>query len=81
MVGGLRVHAAISRKAFIVAKGDIGGLGSDFSYQLFGGFGLNLSKRIATVFGYRHLAVDYRNNGFVFDTALSGFLGGFGFRF
>jgi hypothetical protein len=82
-VVGFRLKAALSRAAYLTAKADIGGfgLGSELSWQLFGGLGLNLSPRVFTVFGYRHLDVDYRNNGLIFDVALSGFVGGFGFRF
>jgi hypothetical protein len=82
-VVGLRLKAAVSRAAYLTAKADIGGfgLGSELSWQLFGGLGLNLSPRVFTVFGYRHLDVDYRRNGVIFDVALSGFIGGFGFRF
>jgi hypothetical protein len=80
---GLRLRAALSRAAYLTAKADIEGfgLGSELSWQLFGGLGLNLSPRVFTVFGYRHLDVDYRRNGVILDVALSGFVGGFGFRF
>lgn len=82
-VVGLRLRAALSRAAYLTAKADIGGfgLGSELSWQLFGGLRLNLSPRVFTVIGYRHLDVDYRREGVIFDVALSGFVGGFGFRF
>ena len=84
-VVGMRLKASLSRKVFVTAKADVGGfgIGSDLTYQLFGGLGLNLGRRLTTVIGYRHLDVDYRRTSgdFVFDTALSGLVAGFGFRF
>ncbi len=82
-VVGLRLRAALSRAAYVTAKADIGGfgIGSELSWQLFGGLGFNFSSRFFTVLGYRHLDVDYRRNGVIMDVALSGFVGGFGFRF
>jgi hypothetical protein len=80
---GFRLKSSVSRRIYLAAKADIGGFGpgSGLSWQLFGGVGLNLGRRIFTVLGYRHLDVDYRKDGFVFDVALSGFVGGYGFRF
>ena len=84
-VVGMRLKASLSRAVFVTAKADVGGfgIGSDLTYQLFGGLGLNLGSSLTTVIGYRHLYVDYRrtSNDFVFDAALSGLVMGFGFRF
>jgi len=84
-VVGMRLKASLSRAVFVTAKADVGGfgIGSDLTFQLFGGLGLNLSPRLTTVIGYRHLDVDYRRarTDFVYDVALSGLVAGFGFRF
>jgi len=81
----MRLKASLSRAVFVTAKADVGGfgIGSDLTFQLFGGLGLNLSPRLTTVIGYRHLDVDYRRarTDFVYDVALSGLVAGFGFRF
>ena len=80
-VGGLRGRMHLTPKAFVVGKFDLGGGGSEFTYQLFGGFGLQLNPQIALIGGYRHLSVDYNRNGFLFDTALAGPILGIGFKF
>jgi hypothetical protein len=61
--------------------GDAGGGGSSFTYQIFGGGGVDLHEHYALVFGYRYLKVDYDKNNFLMDTALKGPLFGFTFKF
>jgi hypothetical protein len=70
-------------KVFVTLKGDIGGFGaaSTFTFHLFGGGGVNVGKHMTIVAGYRYLDVDYRSKDFVYDTAMSGLLLGFGLRF
>jgi len=43
---------------FFMDRFDLGGRGSKFTYQLFGGLGNNLNKKVALVFGYRDLDVN-----------------------
>ncbi len=81
LVGGIRVKAALSRAVYVTAKADVGGIGSDLTYQLFGGIGLNLSQRLTTIIGYRYLDVNYRGGNTIFDVAMAGIITGFGFRF
>jgi len=81
---GLRGKIPLSPRFFLTAKGDLGGfgVGSHFTWQLFGGLGINVGKRAALVLGYRNLDVDYSdNNGFLFDMAIRGPMLGFGFKF
>ena len=81
---GLRGKIPLSPRFFLTAKGDLGGfgVGSHFTWQLFGGLGINVGKRAALVLGYRNLDVDYSdNNGFLFDMAIKGPVLGFGFKF
>jgi opacity protein-like surface antigen len=59
---------------------DSGG-GSKFTYQLFGGLGYNLNKKVALVVGYRDLDVNYDKNNFVFDMSQRGPIMGVGFKF
>ena len=83
-VFGLRGKIPLSPRFFLTAKGDLGGfgVGSHFTWQLFGGLGINVGKRAALVLGYRNLDVDYSdNNGFLFDMAIRGPMLGFGFKF
>jgi hypothetical protein len=81
VVGGLRGRAKLSEKWFLTGKGDVGGGGSDITYQLFGGVGFNLCEKGSLVLGYRYLKVDYDNDDFLFDMSLKGPMLGFTFRF
>jgi hypothetical protein len=80
-VAGLRGRAALSQRWFITGKADLGGGGSKFTYQLFGGVGVNVSKRVALVGGYRDLNVNYDKDGFLFDMSLHGPIIGIGMKF
>ncbi len=78
---GLRGRAALSERWFVTGKADLGGGGSNFTYQLFGGVGVNVGKRYALIAGYRDLSVNYNKDGFLFDMSLHGPVFGFGIRF
>lgn len=80
-VVGLRGKAALSEKVFFIGRFDLGGGGSKFTYQLFGGLGYNFNKKVAFVFGYRDLDVNYDKNNFVFDMSQRGPIMGVGFKF
>lgn len=81
VVGGLRAKAPITPRIFLSGLADVGGGGADLTFQLFGVVGFNFTEHFTGVFGYRHLDVDYRRNGKVFDVAFSGLVAGFGYRF
>lgn len=80
-VVGLRGKAALSKKMFVTGKFDLGGGGSKFAYQIFGGAGYNVTPKIALIFGYRVLDVDYNKNSFVYDMNQRGPIVGLGFKF
>ena len=80
-VGGLRGKMALSQKMFLTGKFDLGGGGSHFTWQVFVGAGYNLNPKIALIFGYRVLDVDYDKNNFVFDMNQRGPILGLGFKF
>lgn len=80
-VGGLRGSAHLSEKLFVSGKFDLGGGGSKFTYQLFGGGGYEINKKIALLFGYRVIDVDYNKNNFVYDMNQRGPVLGIGFKF
>jgi len=80
-VGGLRGKMALSQKMFLSGKFDLGGGGSQFTWQVFAGAGYNLNPKIALIFGYRVLDVDYDKNNFVYDMNQRGPILGLGFKF
>jgi len=81
VVGGARTRLYLAPKWFVVGKGDLGGGGSKFTYQLFGAVGFQVSQHIALLGGYRYLHIDYDKDNFLFDMGLSGPIFGAGFRF
>ncbi len=80
-VGGIRGRAHLTPKLFLVGKADLGGGGSKFTYQLFGGVGYQINQRLAIIGGYRDLSVDYDKDLFLFDMSLQGPLVGLGIKF
>lgn len=80
-VAGVRGKAALSKKAFVTAKADMGGGGSKFTYQLFGGIGYSIKENIALIGGYRVLDVNYNKNGFLYNMNQRGPIFGVGFKF
>jgi len=65
------------------AEGDVGGFGvsSDLDWQVLGTIQYQLEDWITLEAGYRYLAVDFEDDGFVFDVALSGPIVGASLRF
>lgn len=80
-VVGLRGKTAVSKKVFVTGKFDLGGGGSSFTWQLFGGGGYNLNEKVALILGYRVLDVNYDKNNFVYDMNQRGPIMGLGFKF
>lgn len=69
---GLNFRYQPAEKWHLFAKGDVGAGGSDFTWQLFGGAGYDLGSCCSLVAAYRHLDVDYDNEGLLYDVQLSG---------
>ena len=80
-VVGIRGKTHVSKRVFVTGKFDLGGGGSNFTYQLFGGVGILVGKRYALIAGYRDLDVNYNKDGFLFDNALHGPIFGLGIKF
>ncbi len=82
-VGGMRGRTAVSKsqKVFVTGKFDLGGGCSKFTYQVFGAGGYNVNDRIAVIFGYRLLNVNYSKNNFIYDITQRGPIVGLDFRF
>jgi len=82
-VVGLRWNAQLGRGFFLAGAADVGGFGvaSDFTWQLLGTLGYRFNDWFSARAGYRHLDVDYENDGFVWDVEMSGPIVGATFRF
>jgi len=80
-VGGVRGRYAVTKRIVLIGKADLGGGGSQFTYQLFGGAGFNVSRTVSLIAAYRLLHVDYDKDNFLFDMGLSGPVLGASFRF
>jgi len=80
---GLRGRLNLSPEFFLTSWGMIGGFGvsSDFTWDVMGGLGYEVSDSISLVAGYRGLGVDYKHDGFVFDVVQDGPILGAVFRF
>lgn len=82
-VFGVRGLVNVSPKVFLNGKFDIGGgLGADFTDQIYLGGGYRFTKSIALVGGWRYLKTDYDDSeGFLFDTSMNGIMVGARFSF
>ena len=63
---GLRVRHQLAPGSELQFLGDVGGfgVGSDFTWQLFGGYAFDFwGSNLHGVVGYRALAVDYTQDG------------------
>lgn len=81
VIVGLRGQVHVSRIFSLIGRGDVGGGGSDFTYQLFGGGGIDVSKNASLFLGYRYLYVKYTRGNSLFDVGLNGVVLGAAFRF
>jgi hypothetical protein len=70
----VRFQAPLGPRWALQTYGDIGGfgVGSHLSWQLQAMIDYELSRRWSLSGGWRHLDIDFDNNGFVFDAALDG---------
>jgi opacity protein-like surface antigen len=80
---GLKGRLNLSPEFFLTSWAMIGGFGvsSDFTWDVMGGLGYEVSDSISLVAGYRGLGVDYKHDGFVFDVVQDGPILGAVFRF
>ena len=71
---GLHGHYQFENGVFVTSLSQVGGfgVGSDLTWDSFGGIGYRFNDTVSAIAGYRHLEVDYEHNGFVFDVELSG---------
>lgn len=80
-VVGARVLYPVSDTVALLGYADVGGGGSDLTYQLLAGMNWDFSRNLSAKVGYRYLYWDYENDGTVWDMAGSGPYLGLGIRF
>ena len=84
---GLKLKQKLGNRFSFSLEGDIGGFGagSDFAWQLFPSFGVNLGKSTTLGIGYRVLSMDYETGSdeelFKYDVITSGIAIGAAFAF
>jgi hypothetical protein len=70
---GLRGRYNFNKVFYTAVRGEVGGgVASDLMWEVEGVIGINLTRSIFTEIGYRALAVDYDNDGLLFDTTMHG---------
>ena len=79
---GFRGRLHLTDKLYLAARGDIGGFGvaSDLTWNAFAAFGYQWTRSFSTELGYRHLAIDYSDGGFIYDAEMSGIYLGMTFK-
>ncbi len=80
-VVGLWVHHPVSEEVSLLGYADVGGGGSDLTYQFMAGVNWEFKEDWTAKFGYRYLSWDYEDDGTVWDMSASGPYLGVGFRF
>lgn len=80
-VAGLRAQAALGHGFGLSAYGDIGAGASRLTWQRRATVDYAFNENWSASIGYRHLAVDYRRGGFVYDTSMSGPIAGVSYCF
>jgi len=70
---GLRARYNFNKTFYTAVRGEVGGgVASDLMWEVEGIVGINWTRSIFTEIGYRALAVDYDNDGLLFDTTMHG---------
>jgi hypothetical protein len=71
---GYRTRYDFESGIFLTHFAQVGGfgVGSDLTWDAFGGIGYQFNESVSAIAGYRHLEVDYEHAGFVFDVEMSG---------
>ena len=78
---GVRVGYKLSDKWSLVGYADLGGGGTEKSWQLLAGATYRFSDTVSAKFGYRILNNDFDEPDLLYNAKLGGFYGGVGFRF
>lgn len=82
-LAGLRAFLPLTEKLSLQGQADIGGfgVGSDLTWSVLATVNYVFTEHLSASAGYKVLDVDYRHNGHVYDTRLSGPVLGLTYRF
>jgi hypothetical protein len=80
-VVGVRGLYPVADQVTLMGYADVGGGGSDLTYQFMGGVNWEFKKDFTAKAGYRYLSWDYENDGTVWDMSASGPYLGLGIKF
>jgi hypothetical protein len=82
VIGG-RFRFDLGRGFGLSTYADIGGfgVGSDLTWQVYGGISYAFNDAISAAAGWRHLSVDYDDDGYLYDVDYTGPIIGVTFRF
>ncbi len=80
-VVGVRILHPVTEHVSLLAYGDVGGGGSDLTYQLMLGANWQFRDGFTAKVGYRYLYWDYEHDGNVWDMTMAGPYLGVGIRF
>jgi opacity protein-like surface antigen len=80
---GAKLRYDLTHHWFGSILGDVGGfgVGSDISWNVFGGLGYQFTSWFAATLGYRYMHVDYDKEGFLMNVNIQGFLLGLSLHF
>lgn len=78
---GTRIQHSLSPPWSVVGYADIGGGGSDSTWQFLAGVNYAISPAMTARFGYRLIKVDYHRDDFLYDISTGGPYIGVGMRF
>jgi len=80
-VVGLRVQHPLTDNLTLLGYADVGGGGSDLTYQAIAGVNWEFAEDYTAKLGYRLMYWDYEDDGVVWDVTASGLYLGLGIRF
>ena len=80
---GMRYIRPVSNRWDAILRADVGGFGvsSDFTFNAFAAARYRFGDTFSMLFGFRHLAFDFKEDDFIADLQIDGFLVGFNFIF
>lgn len=80
-MAGFRGTYSITPEIYLTGWGLVGAGGADLDWDVAAAIGYRFSDTVSAVAGYRALAVDYSDDGFVFDVVQQGPILGLVVRF